>query len=1004
MGRNLVAWILCAFVASMVATSAANAMDPMPIAWWKLNEGTGTVVLDYSGNGHNGTVINPTGGLGTGGTAWYRDGQRGMVISFDGTDGTGACVDTDMIVPAMTLTSDFTWVFWAKQHADQEANNDSILGNRYGGTTSPLQFIKFTPMNFEYYNGDATTFIDYADVTGGVWVHNATVKQGATLTYYRDGVETLSITLTNTQTMAANPFYMGADCYSGVTEAWRGYLSDVRLYDQALTQVEIAHAIAGRRPDAELAGEPVPLKGATDVPYDVSLSWTAGESAVTHDVYLGTSFDAVSEASRDNPLDVLVSKGQTDAAYTPDPALEYGKVYYWRVDEVNGAPDNTVFKGSVWSFRVEPYAYLVTPTRVTASSFEADKGPDHTIDGSGLDADGQHSVVLTDMWMSDGNSGLPAWIRYEFDREYKLYELWVWNSNCEVEYAVGYGAKDVVIEYSTDDENWTQLEGVPQFTRATSSKTYKANTIIELGEITAKYVKLTITANWGGFLKQTGLSEVQFYYVPLRARAPDPADGETGVSVDVALEWRSGRETVSHAVYFGTDSNAVAEGSVSATTATQSTYTPDSLNVATTYYWRVDEVGDTGTYTGAVWSFTTEEYLPVDGFDSYNDNQDTGTTIFQTWIDGYGDDNDNGSVVGYNKPPFAEPNLVMGGEQSMPFSYDNTSVVYSEAVRTFEETQDWTTNGVQTLLLHFMGDVANAGSGQLYVKINNTKVVYGGSPADLTIPVWQAWTIDLASTGVNLKKVTSLAVGIAGSGAVGQLFFDEIRLSPTASTTVTPVDPGTTGLIAYYPFDGDYADAAGNHDGTPTGSPGFATGKVGKALNMTADAQYVAVAYSADLAMSTFTVAAWINVVDLDALRAILGTRIGGNYTFDVKADSARIHGDIGNGTAWLNTTLDIPTAKGGLLNIGEWYHVAYVIDNAAQKCFMYLNGALGSTATFSGTPMFMTSAETLGIGYCSSGEYMHGQIDEVRIYNRALSAAEVAGLVGRTGTIYVAP
>ncbi len=59
---------------------------------------------------------------------------------------------------------------------------------------------------------------------------------------------------------------------------------------------------------------------------------------------------------------------------------------------------------------------------------------------------------------------------------------------------------------------------------------------------------------------------------------------------------------------------------------------------------------------------------------------------------------------------------------------------------------------------------------------------------------------------------------------------------------------------------------------------------------------------------------------------------------------------------------------------------------------------------TFSGTPLFMKAGESFGIGYCSSGEYMHGMIDEVRIYNRALSEAEVAGLAGRTGPVFVAP
>jgi len=123
----------------------------------------------------------------------------------------------------------------------------------------------------------------------------------------------------------------------------------------------------------------------------------------------------------------------------------------------------------------------------------------------------------------------------------------------------------------------------------------------------------------------------------------------------------------------------------------------------------------------------------------------------------------------------------------MPFAYDTTTgATYSEAERTFEAAQDWTKYGFKTLALYFFGDPDNAGNGQLYVKINNTKVLYGGAATDLKMASWMSWPIDLATTGANLEKVTKLVVGIEGSGAAGKLFIDEIRLYPTAATTVTP--------------------------------------------------------------------------------------------------------------------------------------------------------------------------------------------------------------------------
>jgi len=147
--KQLVVLALCAFVVGLMVGPAAQAGDPALIAWWKLDDGVGTVALDSSDYGNHGTVINPNAGLGAGGSAWVDDPDRGMVISFNGADGSGACVTTDVIVPALTMDSGFTWTFWAKQPAAQETNNDVILGNRYGGTASPVQFCKFTPTRFE---------------------------------------------------------------------------------------------------------------------------------------------------------------------------------------------------------------------------------------------------------------------------------------------------------------------------------------------------------------------------------------------------------------------------------------------------------------------------------------------------------------------------------------------------------------------------------------------------------------------------------------------------------------------------------------------------------------------------------------------------------------------------------------------------------------------------------------------------------------------------------------
>jgi hypothetical protein len=327
-------------------------------------------------------------------------------------------------------------------------------------------------------------------------------------------------------------------------------------------------------------------------------------------------------------------------------------------------------------------------------------GPENTVNGSGLDQNDGHSTEVAQMWMSGGV--LPNWIQYQFDKVYKLHELWVWNSNQVIESVVSFGAKGVRIEYSTDGSTWTELPGMSEFARGAGLPGYTHNTTVNLNGISAQYVKLTIDTTWGG-LPQTGLSEVRFFSIPVQAREPEPAGGATGVALDATLNWRPGREAASHQVYFGTDKDAVTNGTAPVVSLTEHRYSPADLLFGTTYYWKVDEVGAAatpGTQAGEVWSFTTVPYAVVDDMESYTD--DEGNRIYETWIDGW--TNNTGAVVGYLQAPFAERTIIHGGKQAMPLEYNNVKTpYYSETERTFAPVQDWTGNGASTLVLYFQG-------------------------------------------------------------------------------------------------------------------------------------------------------------------------------------------------------------------------------------------------------------------------------------------------------------
>ncbi|MHC4433463.1 MAG: LamG domain-containing protein, partial [Planctomycetota bacterium] len=200
---------------------------------------------------------------------------------------------------------------------------------------------------------------------------------------------------------------------------------------------------------------------------------------------------------------------------------------------------------------------------------------------------------------------------------------------------------------------------------------------------------------------------------PLLAWNPNPADGSTpDIDNATPLTWSAGDDASSHEVYFGTDEDTVKNADGSDTTGiyrgrqNATTFAPaEGLEWrGGPFYWRVDENNADGTVTkGSVWSFAVADFILVDDFEGYTDNEADNETIWQHWIDGY-EDAANGSQVGNLMPPYAEQVIVHGGMQSMPLTYNNTAgVTNSEAVLTLTAPRDWTRHGVDMLSIWFRG-------------------------------------------------------------------------------------------------------------------------------------------------------------------------------------------------------------------------------------------------------------------------------------------------------------
>jgi hypothetical protein len=462
----------------------------------------------------------------------------------------------------------------------------------------------------------------------------------------------------------------------------------------------------------------------------VTLSWAPGDLALSHDVYFGDNFDDVNDGIGDtfvgNQLETFLVVGFPGFPY-PE-GLVPGMTYYWRIDEINENEPNSPWKGSVWSFSVPPKT-AYAPDPVEGADLVA---PDVQLSWTGGFGSKLHTVYFGDNFDDVNNAagGLPQGTTTYTPDALKLAKTYYWR--------------------------------VDEFD---AIETFK-------GQV------------WS-FTTEGGVS------------SPDPANGAVDIKQTPILTWTPGAYAASHQVYFGTDKETVRNADTGspeykgAGDLGSESSEPGKLEWNTTYYWRIDEANNANPdspWTGNVWSFTTANFLIVDDFESYNDldpDDPESNRIFNAWIDGY-DDPANGSLVGYDTPPFAEQTIVHGGNQSMPVFCDN-SVGYSEATLTLTYPRDWTEKGVTTLTIWFRGDSANSAE-TLYVALNGSAVVNHDNPNAAQITTWTQWNIDLqafADQGVNLANVNTIALGLGNknnpqAGGSGTMYFDDIRLYPPA--------------------------------------------------------------------------------------------------------------------------------------------------------------------------------------------------------------------------------
>jgi RHS repeat-associated protein len=239
-------------------------------------------------------------------------------------------------------------------------------------------------------------------------------------------------------------------------------------------------------------------------------------------------------------------------------------------------------------------------------------------------------------------------------------------------------------------------------------------------------------------------------------------------------------------------------------------------------------------------------------------------------------------------------------------------------------------------------------------------------------------------------------------------------LSSPSAASGSPASAAT--LVAWWPASGTAADQANGHTGTLLNGVTFAPGPVGQAFSFDGVDDVVSVANTADLNPSTaMTVTAWITLTDIPQNFPVPVTKgpTNAQYLFFVSALAGSA-----SGTApvcfRINTGPSNPTSSTQLvlhdvcsttkLVYGQALHMAGEYDGSTLKIF--INGVLENTVAATGTiasdprPLLIGAGNSELFGSGPSNQ-LHGLVDEVQLYNRALSAGEVAASLTQGVTSY---
>ncbi len=1024
---------------SNVVSATTPASIPYLVAAYSFDEGTGSTVGDASGNGNSGTISQ---------AVWTATGKFGQALSFNGSTSKVTVNDA----ASLRLTTGMTLEAWVSPTTVTNVWRDVVYkgnDNYYlmGSTVSNRQ-----AAGGAIFSGTSTTVYSPTALTAGTWSHLAVTYDGAMFRLYVNGTQVATVAQTGNLTTSANPLQIGGDNIWG--QYFHGLIDEVRVYKAALSaaqiQADMNTPVGVPVVDSQPPTAPTGLLLSAVSVSQINLSWTASTDDVGVAQYMverqgggvasftqigttaGTAYSdgglapdttysyrvrasdptgnlsqysSVSTLSTPQPdgqaptapgglAATAVSGSQINLSWTA--ATDNVAVTSYLVERQGGGVasftqvgtatgttynDSGLGVNTAYSYRVRatdaagnlgPYSgaagattLATTPGLVAAYSFDEGSGT-AVADASG---NGNGGTVGAAAWTTAGKynkalvfNGTSSLVSINDSASLHLQaamtlEAWV-NPT-----AVTASWRDVI--YKGNDNYYlmatTHLNSVPASggtiagagtdvfgTGALALNTWAHLAVTYDGAALRLYVNGTQVATKA----QTG--QIQVSVNPLQIGGDQFYGQYFKGTIDevrvynLALTAAQVQSDMNTPIGAGTpDGQApTAPGGLAATAVSASqinlSWTASTDNVGVTQYLIERQGGGVATFTQVATAAGT----------TYSNTGLAASTAYTYRVRA---SDAAGNLSGYSSTATATTQAAPDGQAPTA-----PSGLAATAVSASQINLSWTAS------------TDNVGVTQYLIERQ------GGGVATFTQVATAAGTT-YSNTG--LAASTAYTYRVRASDAAG-------NLSGYSSTATATTQSISTGLVAAYSFDEGTGtalnDKSGNgNNGVIAAGTWATTGKYGKALVFNGTSTKVTINDSPSLRLQTgMTLEAWINPTAVSSAWRDVIYKGNDNYYLMATTHLGSVP-DGGGIFAGAGSDLFGTTA----IALNTWVHLATTYDGTTLRLFV--NGV--QVASKAQTGSIMTSANPLQIGGDDIfGQFFKGTIDEVRVYNVALTAAQI--------------